>query len=107
MYGTRVLIGLAAALMSQLTLADTAPVIANSSLGRIEATLAFCATVDPESAAMYQQKAQAFTKGLSAEKLTALRATSDYKTAYDQTGEELAQVSKDTALAACTGAIHG
>jgi hypothetical protein len=105
MYVVRTICALSIIGLAPIAGADAPPSIAGGALGKIEATLSFCATVDAQGATAYEKTAQVFTQGMSAQRLTAVRATNEYRSAYDSTRADLDQVPKEQALKACKDAI--
>jgi hypothetical protein len=85
--------------LPQLALAKVPP---NSALGQVEGTLDFCAQVDPQSAAKYEERKKLLVQGEPEEEVAESRQTTDYKEAYDAIGEALGKVPKDQAVKACT-----
>ncbi len=70
-------------------------------LGVVEGTLNTCAKVDPESAAKYKQRGEAFVADATKEELEKARSTSEYKDSYDSTTNELEKAPKDQTIKAC------
>ena len=70
-------------------------------LGVVEATLDSCAKVDPDSAAKYKERGEAFVADATKEELEKARSTSEYKDSYDSTTSELEKAPKDQTIKAC------
>jgi len=78
----------------------------NSALGQVEGTLDFCAHIDPQSAATYQEFKKALVQGEPEKDVAEARASSEYKNAYDAIGEALGKAPKDEAIKACTSLVE-
>ena len=99
------ILGLSAVLaLPQLALAKLPP---NSTLGQLEGTLDFCAQVDPQSAAKYQEFKKALVQGEPEKDVAEARQSSEYKNAYEAIGEALGKVPKGEAVKACTSFLEG
>jgi hypothetical protein len=72
------------------------------SLGQVEATLHFCNGVNPKADAKYKEWGKRLVADASAEELTKVRNSSEYKEAYDSITEQLSKVSQKAATEACT-----
>jgi hypothetical protein len=73
----------------------------NDALGKLERTLSYCAEMNPNAAAKYQELSKRLLQGVPEKDLSEARATAEYKNSYDSIGAELAKVSKDEAAKAC------
>jgi hypothetical protein len=101
------ILGLAAAMaLSQVALSEVAP-INSESLGRVEVTLAFCARIDPESAAKYQERAKLFTQDHPEKEVEAARESDGYRNAYDETDTQLGKVSSSEVVKSCRAFLEG
>lgn len=89
--------------LPQLALAKLPP---NSALGQVEGTLDFCAQVDPQSAAKYQELKRLLVQGEPEKEVAEARKTTEYKEAYDAISEALGKVPKDQAVKACTSLLE-
>ncbi|MEO8418543.1 MAG: hypothetical protein ABI475_07465 [Methylophilaceae bacterium] len=78
--------------------ADAPP---NQSLGTAQATIDFCARINPAGAAQYQQRAASLVQGVLQADLDKIRSTDEYKEAYTQTSTVLDEISKPDAATAC------
>jgi uncharacterized protein YycO len=79
----------------------------NDMFGRVESTLDQCAQIDKSSGEKYAAKKKQLVKDATAEEIEAARNTDEYKTAYKEMSEQLAQMSKDDVMQACTAALKG
>jgi len=98
-----VLCCLAGLLAPELALADL-PFDAQT-LGKLEATLAFCAKVNPEAAGSYRSQAQLVLGDAAAEELSAARSSSEYQEAVQSINEELGRIPESQALQTCRRAV--
>jgi hypothetical protein len=89
--------------LPNLALAKLPP---NSALGQVEGTLDFCAQIDPQSAAKYQEFKKALVQGEPEKDVAEARASSEYKNAYDAIGEALGKTPKEEAIKACTSLVE-
>jgi hypothetical protein len=76
--------------------------INSETLGRVEGTLAFCAKVDPQSAAKYQGASKIITQGKSEKEVESARVSKEYQDAFEEINVELGKASNDDAVKACT-----
>jgi hypothetical protein len=95
----------AAIVIPQLALAKLP--FTNDAFGKIEGTLDFCAQVDPQTAAKYQEQKQQIVRDVPDQELVEARQTQEYKDAYEGISAELGKVSKDQAIKACTEFLEG
>ena len=91
--------------VADVALAD--PPISNHSLGVLEGTAAFCAELDPEAAAKYQERAKRYVAGMQEKQVAEARDSGQYKEAYQSAGATLSAMSKDQAKKACSGLLQG
>jgi len=84
-----------AALLPCLALAD-AP--SNVAVGEVDAILKFCAKTDPR----LEAGAESYMKLLTGKASPGARGSAEYKQGYDLVNAALTNVSKSTALAACS-----
>jgi hypothetical protein len=89
--------------LPNLALAKLPP---NSALGQVEGTLDFCAQIDPQSAAKYQEFKKALVQGEPEKDVAEARKSSEYKEAYDAISEALGKAPKDEAIKACTSLVE-
>jgi hypothetical protein len=92
--------GCSAILFSQFAAAKL-PITAEA-LGKTEAVVAFCSQVNPKDAALYKEAAKGTAGEASEKELADARASKEYKEAVIAMRAELAKLSKEDALAACT-----
>lgn len=71
-------------------------------LGIVESVLNYCAARDPASAPRLREQAKAVAQGASEEQLTELRATDEYRTAYDSVVDSTAKVDEQHAKQFCS-----
>jgi hypothetical protein len=81
--------------------------IPNDAFGRIEATMSFCAKLDPAAASTYEQQGKLLVREAPAKEIAAARESAEYKEAFESAGVELAKVPKDQAVKTCKSAITG
>lgn len=74
----------------------------SETLGRVEGTLAFCAKLDPQSAAKYQGASKIITQGKSEKEVESARVSKEYQDAFEEINVELGKASNDDAVKACT-----
>ena len=94
----------AAAMLSQFALAGE-PSVSAPALGTIEATLDFCARVNPKAAEQYWQQAKALLQGVSDKTAAEIRKSDEYRQAYDSTAEMIAKVPEQDALRTCVESL--
>lgn len=70
-------------------------------LGLMEGLLDSCSKADPRSAADFETQRAGLVQGVSEKNLAALRAASDYKTAYREFRGRLVGASQEEAAQAC------
>ena len=97
-------IAIGAALLSLEALAEQ-PAISAPGLGATEATLDFCARIDPKSAQQYWEQAKSLLQGLDAKTAGEIRNTDEYRQAYDTTAEMIAKAPHDDAMRACNETV--
>jgi hypothetical protein len=90
--------------LPQLALAELPP---NSALGQVEGTIDFCAQVDPQSAAKYEERKKLLVQGQPEKEVAEARKTTEYKEAHDAIREALGKVPKDQAVKGCTDFLKG
>lgn len=95
----RILCLCAAIMFPQLALAELP--FTDQSLGTAQATVDFCAQIDPGTATKYQQQVTLLVQGVSEDEVAKIRSTDDYKDAYARASAALAEVSKPDAAEAC------
>ena len=79
----------------------------NDMFGRVESTLDHCAQVDKSSSEKYAAKKKELVKDATSTEVEAARNADDYKAAYKDMTEQLAQMPKDEVMQACTAALKG
>lgn len=72
----------------------------------MEGTLDFCAQIDSQSAAKYEERKKLLVQGEPEKDVAEARKTTEYKEAYDAIGEALGKVPKDKAVKACTSFLE-
>ena len=95
---------LAAVVLPQFAVAETA--VTHQALATVQATLDFCAQVNPAAATNYRQQTGILVQGLAEEERDKLRAASEYREAYASTRDALQQVAVQDAVAACNGSLE-
>jgi len=99
------LIGFASAVMfCQFALAKMP--FSNDMFGRVESTLDHCAQVDQGSAEKYAARKKELVKDATSAEVEAARNSDEYKIAYKEMSEQLAQMPKDDVMQACTAALQ-
>ena len=78
----------------------------NDVFGRVESTMDHCAQIDHASADKYEAKKKDTVKGATDSEITEARNSNEYKAAYKEMSEQLAQMPKDDAMQACTAALQ-
>ncbi len=78
----------------------------NDMFGRVESTLDHCAQIDKSSAEKYVARKKELVKDATNEEVEAARNAEDYKAAYKEMSEQLAQMPKDDVMQACTAALQ-
>ena len=96
----RILCCCGALALPQLASADLP--FSGESFGRLEATLTFCAQVNPRATAQYESQLKVLVKDLPQKEISKVRDTTEYREAYDSISAELGKVPKDQAIKACT-----
>ena len=79
----------------------------NHSFAVIESSVAFCALVDPTSAARYQDKVKHFAAGKSEDQLTEARNSPEYKAAFKSASAAFEGLSKEQAQSTCASLLKG
>jgi hypothetical protein len=92
---------LTALALASVALANTLTMPAQS-LGQIEGTLKFCSSVNPKAEAKYKEFGKMMVKDATDDELKNVRASSEYKDAYDSITEQLGKVPKNKAVESCT-----
>ncbi len=100
----RGVLAVAVALLAQQAPADQ-PAIGAAALAVTEATLDFCARIDPKSTALYWEQGKSLVQGLDAKAAAEIRNSDEYRRAYDSTAEMLAKAPQDDAMPACNGTV--
>jgi hypothetical protein len=94
----------AALMLAPLALAKLA--IPNDAFGTIEASLDFCARVDPQSAAKYQEKKKFLVQGASDTEVAEARASKEYKDGYDAATEQMGKEPKEKMKKTCAAGLE-
>lgn len=81
--------------------------IDGETLGRVEGTLAFCAKVDPQSAAKYQEASKIVTRDQPQKAVESARSSKEYQDAFKAINVELGKASNEDAVKACTAFLEG
>jgi hypothetical protein len=85
--------------LPQLALAEVS--FSSQALGMVQATLEFCARVDPRDAATFHAQEGNLVRGVSSPELAGAQGTSDYKQAYDLISTALRRLERDDAAETC------
>jgi hypothetical protein len=72
-----------------------------AALGQMEAVLAFCAKTDSKAAAKYSGMLREVSQMAPAGELAALRATDDYRQAYEAAADSAVKLDAKAAVQAC------
>jgi hypothetical protein len=91
----------AAAALPLLQLARADVPFSTHSLGMLEATLAYCARSDPDSALKYQERATRLVRGMLEAELVKARDTQEYKESYSSIADTLSGAPKDQVKETC------
>ena len=94
----------AAFALPQLALASLP--VPNDVFGRMEGALDFCAKVNPQSAAKYQEQKKVLVQGASEKEVAEARSSKEYKEGYDSAKDEMGKQPKDQAVKACAAALE-
>jgi hypothetical protein len=90
------------AALPQLALAGTS----SEDLGALQAVHDFCAKLDPSHAKDYEKQADALFYGLTPKQVSAIRGSSQYKTAYASLTSVLPELPNDAAtVKACSSIL--
>jgi hypothetical protein len=73
----------------------------DSLLGLLEGAISFCGTISAGSPAGYRQMDLLYTSGQTSRDLQKVRGSDDYKSAYNQTQQQLQGLSKPNAVSVC------
>jgi len=88
--------------MPQLALAGSS----KEDLGALQAVHDFCTKLDPSHAKEYERQADALFAGLTAKRVSVIRGSSQYKSAYEALTSVLPELPKDAAtVEACTAIL--
>jgi hypothetical protein len=99
------ILGLCAAMvLPQLALAELPMPV--ESLGTVEGTLAFCAEVNPQAAAQYNEFTKLLTKDAPAQEVQEARQSSEYRQAHENIRAELAKTQAADAVKACSAFLE-
>jgi hypothetical protein len=71
-------------------------------LGVAESVLSYCATRDPTAAATLRERIKMIVQGASPQQLTKLRASDEYRSAYDSVVEFVSKVDEHNAKNFCS-----
>jgi hypothetical protein len=104
MKGFRIVCLSAVLALAPLALAKLA--LPNDAFGRIEGSLDFCAQVDPDSAAKYQEHKKILVQGASDQEVAEARASKEYKDGYAAADDELGKQPKDRVKKTCAAALE-
>ena len=77
------------------------------SLAVLESSVAFCGRTDPAAAGQYQDKAKHYAAGMSEQKLTDARNSTEYKEAFIAASAAFKGLSKDQAVSTCASLLKG
>jgi hypothetical protein len=78
----------------------------NDLFGRAESTLDHCAQIDQRSAEKYAARKKALVKDATSEEVETARNSEEYKAAYKDMSEQLAQMPKDEVMQACSASLQ-
>jgi hypothetical protein len=92
---------LAATLTAIPSLAAVELPFSKQGFAQVEATLDFCAGLNPSTAQGFRDYDKNLTKGLSAKELEQARKSEEYQKTYKSITTELGKASKDQAVKAC------
>jgi predicted secreted protein len=81
--------------------------MSEESLGKIEGILDFCAQADPQGASKYEERKKQIADDASEKEVADARKTQEYKDGYQGISDELAKVTKDKAVEACSAYLEG
>jgi hypothetical protein len=87
-------------------LAADLPSVSPSVLATAEATTDFCAKANPPAADRYREQARPLLRGVSKDQVAEIRASTEYRRAYDSTTELIAKGSQEDALQACVDSLE-
>src|SRR5882757_11021592 len=91
----RIVFALAVIAAAQLARADLP--FSGQSLGNLQATMDFCARVQPDEAAKFQDQFKMFIKGFPEKELAVLVQSDEYKATYETIGTALDKLAKPQA----------
>jgi hypothetical protein len=89
--------------LPQVSLAKLPP---KSSLGQVEGMLDFCARVDSQSAAKYDEYKKALVQGEPEKDVAEARTSAEYKESYDAISDALSKEQKDDVVKACNSLLR-
>ena len=101
----RIALLLAALVVPRLALAELP--FPNDTFGRMEGTIDFCARVDSQSAAKYQEAKKGLVRDVPEREVIEARRTKKYNDAYEGITAGLDKAAKDQAIAACKAYLEG
>jgi hypothetical protein len=74
---------------------------APAALGQVESLLDSCSKANPQSAPDYKKQRDKLTAGVAEKDLAEVRASDEYKGAYNEISDRFEKASKDEAVKAC------
>ena len=77
----------------------------SQTLAMLQGTADFCAEVQPESAAKFEEQTRLMLANVPDEDLDKVRESEEYKAAYDSIREQLGKVPKKDAVEGCKGLL--
>ncbi len=102
-----VILGLSAVMAAAQGDQPKAP-INNAALGQLEGILAYCAKIDTQSAARYQERSKLLTEGQPDKAVDEARKSKDYQDAKDQIDAQLGQAAaSNEAAKSCKAFLDG
>ena len=78
----------------------------NDAFGKVEGILTYCAKVNPESAAKYQDAAKALVKDTTEKEVTEARNSAEYKESLDSINAQLEKAPKENSIKACRAYLN-
>jgi len=82
------------------------PALDSEAMAKLQSALDFCSQRNPAAADRYQEQAKRFTQGATEDEVAQLRASEDYKSAYESGLAALREVSEQDAAGACNGFLR-
>jgi hypothetical protein len=89
--------------LAQFALADVT--VDSLTLAQLQGTADFCAQVQPEAAARFEEQTRLMLSEVPAEDLDKVRESDEYKTAYESIRDQLGKIPRKDAAEACKGLL--